>query len=93
MNRRGPMSGGGRFGAPPTEKMDKKTRRGVVLRLGKYIVKEWPLFLLAVLFTLLSNQLALMGPEYSGEAIDAIVAEGGVQFDAVWHNILYMVVC
>ncbi len=92
MNRRGPMSGG-RIGAPPTEKMDKKTRRGVVLRLGKYIAKEWPLFLLAVLFTLLSNQLALMGPEYSGEAIDAIVAEGGVQFDAVWHNVLYMVIC
>ncbi|MBS1333592.1 MAG: ABC transporter ATP-binding protein, partial [Clostridiales bacterium] len=48
---------------------------------------------LAVLLTLASNQLSLMGPKYSGDAIDAIAAESGVHFDAVWENVGRMLVC
>ena len=75
------------------QKLDRKTAKSVLLRLGGYVFRYWPLFLSAIAFTLLSNQLALLGPEFSGNAIDAIAAEGGVQFDAVWYNVRWMLVC
>ena len=50
-------------------------RKGTFKRLAGYVLKEWRLFFLAIALTLLSNQLSLLGPLYSGEAIDAIVAE------------------
>ncbi|MBO5917672.1 MAG: ABC transporter ATP-binding protein [Oscillospiraceae bacterium] len=64
-----------------------------MLRLCKYILQHWPLFLLAIVLTLVSNQLALLGPTYSGDALDAIAAEGGVQFDVVWEKVRRMLVC
>ena len=76
-----------------TNNLKKKSKRGIVLRLGGYVLREWPLFVPAIIFTLLSNQLALLGPKYSGAAIDAIEASGGVNFDLVWKNIIIMVVC
>ena len=79
--------------AGPVKKLDRRTRKGLMLRLGGYILQYWPLFLLAVLLTLASNQLSLMGPKYSGDAIDAIAAESGVHFDAVWENVGRMLVC
>ena len=72
---------------PHEPKLDKKSR------LGGYIAKYWPLFLLAIAFTLISNQLSLLGPKYSGSAIDAIAAESGVDFDAVKINVIKMLVC
>ena len=57
------------------------------------MLKYWPLFLLAIVLTLASNQLSLMGPKYSGNALDAIAAEGGVQFDIVWDNVVKMLIC
>ena len=78
-------------GAP--EKLSRDRTKHVLLRMGKYILQYWPLFLLAIVLTLVSNQLSLMGPNFSGEAIDAIAAEGGVQFDAVWINVIKMLVC
>ena len=78
---------------PQDEKLDGKRTRAVFARLSRYVLRQWPLFLVAVLFTLLSNQLSLLGPLYSGEAIDAIVAEGGVQHDVVWQNVTRMLLC
>ena len=78
-------------GAP--EKMSRDRTKHVLLRMGRYILKYWPLFLLAIILTLVSNQMSLMGPNFSGEALDAIAAEGGVQFDAVWSNVIKMLVC
>ena len=72
---------------------DKKDTRRIALRLSRYVLREWRLFLLAVIFTLLSNQLALMGPDFSGAAIDAISEEGGVNFPLVWENVVKMLVC
>jgi len=43
--------------------------------------------------TLFSNQLALLGPRFSGEAIDAIAADGGVNFDMVRQNVGRMLLC
>ena len=74
-------------------KLDRKTTGRILRRLLGYVLKEWPLFVCAVILTLLSNQLSLLGPRYSGKAIDAIAAEGGVQFDIVWENVLRMLIC
>ncbi len=68
-------------------------KRGIVLRLGGYVVRQWTLFLPALLFTLLSNQLSLLGPRYSGAAIDAIEAAGGVDFSGVKQNVIFMILC
>ena len=75
------------------EKLSRDRTRHILLRMGTYVLKYWPLFLLAIILTLVSNQLALMGPNFSGEAIDAIAAEGGVQFDVVWKNVGRMLIC
>lgn len=80
-------------GSDPQKKLDKKTAKGVILRLGKYIMQHKLLFLLAIILTLASNQLSLMGPEYSGEAIDAMSLEDGVNFALVWKNVGLMLGC
>lgn len=71
----------------------KRDNKKIFLRLGKYVLQQWHLFIPAVIFTLLSNQLSLLGPRYSGAAIDAIEQVGGVDFDAVWENVIKMIVC
>lgn len=83
--RKGP---GGHF-----NKLDKKTAKNVFLRLGGYIMRHKILFPAAVLLTLLSNQLALLGPNFSGSAIDAIASPGGVDFEAVGSFIIKMLIC
>ncbi len=74
-------------------KLDSKQTKGVLLRLGAYILKYWPLFILAIAMTLVSNHLSLLGPMYSGRAIDAIAAEEGVQFPIIWQNLIKMLIC
>ncbi len=70
-----------------------KNKKGIFLRLSKYVLQQWPLFIVALLLTLGSNQLSLLGPKYSGAAIDAIELEGGVDFAAVKENVLLMLGC
>ena len=70
-----------------------RNRKGIFIRLSKYVLEQWPLFVIAILLTLGANQLALLGPRYSGAAIDAIVAESGVNFPTVWLNIGFMIGC
>ena len=65
----------------------------IFIRLCKYVLHYWYLFIPAIVMTLLSNQLALLGPKYSGEAIDAIALPGGVDFTAVQDNIVKMLIC
>jgi len=77
----------------PNEKLSFDRTKNVLKRLGKYVLRYWYLFLVAIVFTLFSNQLSLLGPEYSGNAIDAITASGGVNFDSVWENVIKMLVC
>ncbi len=76
-----------------TSKERSVQRRGIVLRLGTYVLKQWTLFIPALIFTLLSNQLSLLGPKYSGAALDAIEAAGGVNFPEVWKNVIIMIIC
>ncbi len=74
-------------------KLGKKRTKAVLLRLGEYVMQQWPLFLVAIALTLLSNQLSLLGPMYSGEAIDAMSGAQGVDFDAVKLNVGKMLIC
>lgn len=71
----------------------QKNRKGIFFRLSKYVLQQWPLFILALFLTLGANQLSLLGPRYSGAAIDAIELESGVDFPAVWNNIAFMLAC
>ena len=75
------------------ENKNKMERKVVIFRLFRYVAREWYLFIPAILITLLSNQLALMGPSYSGRAIDAIITADSGGLDAVWGYVLAMVVC
>ena len=74
-------------------KLSRKQRNKIILRLGGYVIRQWHLFIPALIFTLLSNQLSLLGPMYSGRAIDAIENVAGVDFSAVWENVILMVGC
>ncbi|MBE6678442.1 MAG: ABC transporter ATP-binding protein [Ruminococcaceae bacterium] len=71
----------------------KRDNKGIFIRLSKYVLQQWPLFILALALTLGANQLSLMGPRYSGAAIDAIELKGGVDFPTVWKNVSYMLAC
>ena len=71
----------------------KRSRRGIFLRLGKYVLQQWTFFIPALLLTLGANQLSLLGPRYSGAAIDAIELTSGVDFAAVWENVAFMIAC
>ena len=67
----------------PIEK--PKDRKKVLLRLWTYIYAHKWMALLAVVLTVSSNLLALLGPMLSGEAIDAIgVAPGQADFSRVF---------
>lgn len=71
----------------------KRDNKGIMIRLGKYVFAQWHLFIPAVIFTLLSNQLSLLGPRYSGAAIDAIELSSGVDFAIVTENVIRMIIC
>ena len=70
-----------------------KSKRGIFIRLSKYVLRQWPLFIFALLLTLGANQLSLLGPRYSGAAIDAIELKSGVDFPTVWKNVGFMLAC
>lgn len=59
------------------KKLDKKTRRAVLLRLGKYLFKHKLILLIAFVLMISSNVLALFGPKLSGLAINAIEPGAG----------------
>ena len=71
----------------------KSSKKGIIIRLGGYVLRQWYLFVPAIIFTLLSNQLSLLGPRYSGAVLDAIETSGGVNFSAVWPNVIKMIIC
>jgi len=79
--------------ANPSQAKGEKSKKGIFLRLSKYVLGQWPLFTVALALTLAANQLSLLGPRYSGAAIDAIELAGGVDFSAVWTNVGYMIAC
>ena len=73
--------------------LKKGGKKGIFFRLSKYVLRQWPLFFTALILTLGANQLSLLGPKYSGAAIDAIELESGVDFPIVFENITKMIGC
>jgi len=89
---RGPGMGG-RMEPRSLDDSKATNKKGVILRLFRYVMDYWYLFITAIALTLLSNQLALLGPKYSGDAIDAMATHSDVDFAAVESNALKMLVC
>lgn len=75
------------------KKLDPKTRNRVLVRLSKYLFKHISTVILAFFFMLSANLLALVGPKLSGQAINAIVGEGQVQFDVIFNKVSWLIVC
>ena len=76
-----------------TTQRKKIGKRGIFIRLSKYVLQQWPLFIIALCLTLGANMLSLMGPRFSGAAIDAIELKSGVDFPTVWQNVGFMLAC
>lgn len=70
-----------------SEKTDKpQDRKYVFMRLGQYLYRYKILLAIAITLTILSNIFALIGPQLSGYAIDAIeLGTGKVDFDKVFY--------
>ncbi len=65
----------------------KKTMR----RLAVYLLRYRVGLLLALLFSVGANLLALVGPKLSGSAINAIQGPGNVDFSRVFHYVRLMI--
>lgn len=59
-------------------------KSAVIIRVLKYLFDYKGLLVIAAALTVLSNFLALVAPELSGRAIDAIVDVGNVNFNTVY---------
>lgn len=70
----------------PDEKIDKKTKSRILLRLGGYMLQHKWLVMLAAGLMVTSNLLALIGPKLSGLAVDAIgYGDKAVALDKVFY--------
>ncbi len=74
-----------------TEHKDGKSH--ILRRLIGYMLDQWQFALMSVVLAVSSNYLALLGPRFLGDAIDAISDERGVQMDIVMTNFWKMLIC
>lgn len=89
----GGSRGGGMRGMPGKgQHLEHKpvNKKATLLRLLRYMMQFRYLLLLALLLTIVSNVFSMIGPRLSGNAIDCIAAEGGVDFAGVGHYVLLM---
>ena len=81
------------------EKQTREAKAKVIRRLLSYTARHWYLVMAAMVLTVLSNLLALIGPDCLGNAIDAIAAlnSEGANNEAllatVGENVLKMLFC
>ena len=81
------------------EKQTREAKAKVIRRLLGYTARHWYLVMAAMVLTVLSNLLALIGPDCLGNAIDAIAAlnSEGANNEAllatVGENVLKMLFC
>lgn len=68
-----------------------KNKKATLLRLALYLMQYKWLLIIAIILTIGSNLLALIGPMLSGYAVDAIVGIGKVQFEKVFYYASLMV--
>ncbi|MDR2932668.1 MAG: ABC transporter ATP-binding protein/permease, partial [Oscillospiraceae bacterium] len=77
---------------PVEKKAQRKRTMAIFMRLWRYLSRYRWMIVLALLLTLISNLLALVGPMLSGRAIDAIEpGRGAVDFKQVFLNCALMV--
>lgn len=69
-----------------------RSKKSIVLRLGKYLYAHRRLLAVAFGLMILSNIMALMGPALAGYAVDAITESSGVNFDSVFINCILMII-
>lgn len=69
--------GNGNFQRNHGKAMPRRIRKATLLRLGQYMARYWWLLGLAMIMTVVSNGLALLGPMLSGYAVDAIGPDMG----------------
>ncbi|MBQ2686538.1 MAG: ABC transporter ATP-binding protein [Clostridia bacterium] len=67
-------------------------KSAIILRLLKYLTAHKGYIALALLLTLSSNLLALIGPELSGRAIDSISGINDVDFETVGKYTFLMII-
>jgi ATP-binding cassette subfamily B protein len=67
-------------------------KSAIILRLLKYLTAHKGYIALALLLTLSSNLLALIGPELSGKAIDSISGINDVDFGIVGKYTFLMII-
>ncbi|MBQ6803124.1 MAG: ABC transporter ATP-binding protein [Clostridia bacterium] len=65
-------------------------KKATLLRLLKYMMQFRYLLLLALVLTIVSNVFSMIGPKLSGNAIDCIAADGGVDFAGVGYYAMLM---
>jgi ATP-binding cassette subfamily B protein len=75
-----------------TEKKRASSKETLIRLLG-YLWRHKGRMILAVIFTLAGNILALFIPKFAGQAIDAIGTAGSVNFTAVFTLCGYMLAC
>ena len=77
-----------------TDEMQKRaSSKETLIRLMGYLWRHKGRLILAILFTLAGNILALFIPKFAGQAIDAIGTAGSVNFHAVFVTCGYMLAC
>ena len=70
-----------------------KNTKGTLVRTMKYLAPYKFILFVAIVLTLISNVLALLGPKYAGNAInEAAAGEGLVNFDSVLHFVFLMLI-
>ena len=79
-------------GNPVGDITGKRDTKYILKKLAHYLFQYRWLILLALVLTLISNALGLLGPSLSGRAIDAIVGPGQVDFGLVGHYALLMAI-
>ncbi len=78
----------------PTGLNPFRNRKGILLRLGTYLMEHKLGLFFAILFSVAGNVLALVGPMLSGYAIDAIEPGAGkVDFKQVGYYCVLMILC
>ncbi len=81
----------GRGGRTPAFAKPKEKTSVVLLKLWRYLAKYRFIILLAAALSVLGNALGLLSPRLSGEAINAISLETGVDFPVVIRYVLLMI--
>ena len=76
------------------ETIAKEKRKPIIIRLGKYLMRHKWGFAAALLLTVISNGLAILGPELAGKAINAIgIGKGQANFSLVYKYAVFMIIC